>query len=261
MNESPLLVSMAEGIAELSLNRPKTKNALDEALVASLGRALREAEGNPAVRVIVISGQGGAFCSGVDLRTVLPELDRPERVAERLDAFHDVVRAICQSSKPVIASVDGAAVGFGADLALCCDLRVASEAAYFEEKFVALGLMPDGGGTYHFARMLGLGRGLEYLLLGSRIDAAKASELGLVNRVVARDQLAAQTRNLADQLRRAAPLAVAAIKRAVRAGQSGPLEDALARERTGQLELLASSDAREAIQAFLERREPVFHGR
>lgn len=257
----PLLSSRTGSVVELRLNRPKSKNSLDEELVRTLADAISAAAHDSSVRVIVLTGNGGAFCSGVDLKSAAADLDQPERLAARLSEFHRLIRAIAEADKPVIAAVDGPAVGFGADLAFACDLRIASDAAYFEEKFVAIGLMPDGGGTFHLPRLIGSGRALEHMLLGSRIDAARADALGLVNRVVPRAELDAAALALAESVAEAAPLAVRAIKRAVRDGLAGDLDQALERERSGQLQLLASADAREGVTAFLSRRRPLFNGR
>jgi 2-(1,2-epoxy-1,2-dihydrophenyl)acetyl-CoA isomerase len=161
---------------------------------------------------------------------------------------------------PVIAAIDGPAVGFGADLAFACDLRIASSEAYFEEKFVGLGLMPDGGGTFHLPRLIGVARALEMLLLGTRLDAESARELGVVNRVVAPETLLETARGLARKLSDGPPLALARIKRAVREGLDGSLDQALERERLGQLALLATEDLREGVTAFFEKRPARFRG-
>jgi 2-(1,2-epoxy-1,2-dihydrophenyl)acetyl-CoA isomerase len=257
-----VLLKLSEGpVLELRLNRPQTKNALDVALVDALGEELERAASDESTRVIVVSGAGGAFCSGVDLRSAAADLDAPERLEKRIDGFHRIVRAIARAPQPVVAVVNGPAVGFGADLALACDLRVASPRAYFEEKFVAIGLMPDGGGTFHLPRLIGLGRALEHQLLGTRFDAERALALGLVNRVVEEASLEAEVRALTLQIAGSAPLAVRAIKRALRDGLDGTLDSSLARERSGQLALLASADAREGVNAFLGRRKPDFSGR
>ena len=260
MSDSVLLKSRQGATLELRLNRPQSKNSLDQALVDDLGQSVEEAGADSALRVIVLSGAGGAFCSGVDLRSAAAELDDASRIASRLDGFHRVIRAIASAPQPVIAAVDGPAVGFGADLAYACDLRIASSRAYFEEKFVAIGLMPDGGGTFHLPRLIGLGRALEHQLLGTRFDAERALALGLVNRVVAPEELEAEVGRVSAQLAAAAPLAVRAIKSALRGSLDGTLGDALERERKGQLGLLASADAREGVAAFLGRRPPSFSG-
>ncbi len=261
MAEAVLLSARDGAIAEFRLNRPGTKNSLNEELVDSLGAALEAAARAPEVRVIVLTGGTDAFCSGVDLRSAAADLGQRERLEQRLTGFHRLIRAITSADKPVIAAIAGPAVGFGADLALACDLRVAATSAYFEEKFVAIGLMPDGGGTFHLSRFIGLGRALEHLMLGTRFDAATALSLGLVNRVVEPADLHQETRAICERLAAAPPLALGAIKRAVRASLDGSLDSALERERREQLALLATADVREGVSAFLERRTPVFQGR
>lgn len=261
MEEPALLEQRESQVVRLMLNRPKSRNALDSNLVEQLGEALERAAGDPDVRVVVLGGRGGAFCSGLDLKTARPDLGDRARLGDRLQGFHRLIAAIAHAPKPVIASVDGPAVGFGADLAFACDLRVASVDAYFEEKFVALGLMPDGGGTFHLPRLVGLGRALEHLLLGTRIDAALALSQGLVNRIVPSEVLDDEVNALAARLAEGPPLSLAAIKRTVRENQSATLEQALAREFSGQLALLGSEDFKEGLAAFQERRGPKFQGR
>jgi enoyl-CoA hydratase/carnithine racemase len=257
----PVLLSRRDGaVSTLCLNRPSTRNALDRELVDALGSALESEGQDSEVRVIVLAGTGGAFCSGVDLREAAAELEDEQRLGQRLAGFHRLIRAVVAAKQPVIAAVDGPAVGFGADLAFACDLRLASDAAYFEEKFVAIGLMPDGGGTFHLPRLIGSARALEHLLLGSRIDAALALSYGLVSRVVARGSLEQEARALAAQLASGPPLALTAIKSAVRDGLASNLEESLERERRGQLALLGSKDAKEGVSAFLERRAAQFRG-
>ncbi|HTQ06240.1 MAG TPA: enoyl-CoA hydratase-related protein [Polyangiaceae bacterium] len=256
-----LLEERHGAVALLRLNRPEALNALDRALVTALGDALERTTADPAVRVVVLAGEGGAFCSGADLKEALKELDGGVSLAERLAAFQRNVRLVVNAPQPVIAAVDGAAVGFGADLALACDLRLLSERAYFEEKFVGIGLMPDGGGTFHLPRLVGLGRALELLLLGERVTAPRAVELGLGLRVVPPSELIEQTLALAARLAEGPPLALAKIKHAARQSLVGTLDDALEREARGQSELLASADLREGILAFKEKRKPRFGGR
>jgi enoyl-CoA hydratase/carnithine racemase len=210
--------------------------------------------------VIVLGGGGDAFCSGVDLKEAAQDIRKTESVAERIDGFHAIVRTIVGAPKPVIAAVDGGAVGFGCDLALACDLRLLSESAYLQEKFVSIGLMPDGGGTFHLPRLVGLGKALELLLLGERVEASAARELGLAVRVVPRERLLEETLALANELSHAPPLALAAIKHAARTALSGDFEAALQRERVGQMRLLSSNDALEGMLAFLQKRDPKFKG-
>jgi 2-(1,2-epoxy-1,2-dihydrophenyl)acetyl-CoA isomerase len=257
----PILIEEREGaVAVVRLNRPETLNALDAELVARLASALEQAAADASVRAIVLAGEGGAFCSGADLKEALRALDAEVSLADRLRTFQANIRAIVGAQKPVIAAVDGAAVGFGADLALACDLRLFSERAYLQEKFVGIGLMPDGGGTFHLARLIGPGRALELLLLGEKVDASQALALGLANRILPSSELLPRALELAQRLAAGPPLALAAIKSATRAAMTGTLEDALEREAAGQTQLLRSADLREGITAFTERRKPNFQG-
>jgi enoyl-CoA hydratase/carnithine racemase len=242
------------------MNRPASKNALDGELVTALKSGLGRAADDPAVRAIVLTGEGGSFCSGADLKDAMQALASGVALETRLAEFQASVTLIAASTKPVIAAVDGAAVGFGADLALACDLRLLSEGAYLQEKFVNIGLMPDGGGTFHLARLVGPGRALELLLLGEKIEAARALELGVANRVLRAEDLLPAALELAKRLADGPPLALAAIKAAVRAGLTGTLAEALAREAEGQARLLKSDDLREGVTAWMEKRKPRFRG-
>lgn len=262
MAESRKLLEEKHGpVASLRLSRPETLNALDRELVDALGDALARVSSDGEIRAVVLAGAGGAFCSGVDLKEAMAAIGRDEGLGERLAGFHRVIRLIAGAEKPIIAAVDGAAVGFGADLALACDLRVLSDRAYLQEKFVNIGLMPDGGGTFHLPRLIGVGRALELLLLGERIDAELAKSLGLANRVVEAAALDATAIELAQKLAEGPPLALAAIKRTLRANLSATLDEALDRERDGQLALLRSRDLIEGVSAWIEQRSPVFRGR
>ncbi len=255
-----LLVERAGPVATLTLNRPETKNALNSALIHALGEALAEVTEDPSVRAVVLTGSAGAFCSGADLKTG-GLADSTVPFDQRIEEMHSLIRRIVSAPKPFVAAVDGAAVGFGCDLALACDLRVLSTRGYLQEIFVRIGLMPDGGGTFWVPRLVGLGRAMEYLLLGTPVDAALAREVGLANRVVDTTDLAREADGLARELSKGPPLAFARIKRAVREGFAGTIDDALAREKTSQLELLKSEDMLEGVMAWAERRTPEFKGR
>jgi enoyl-CoA hydratase/carnithine racemase len=259
MSDPVLLIARSGAVATLTLNRPGTKNALNPDLIEALEKGLDEVIADPSVRAVVLTGAGGAFCSGADLKAgmagdVAGDIDR------KIDDLHAVIRRIVCAPKPFVAAVDGAAVGFGCDLALACDLRVLSTAGYLQEIFVKIGLMPDGGGTFWVPRLVGLGRAMEYLLLGTRIDAALAREVGLANRVADADVFESTVATLAADLAKGPPLAFARIKKAVREGLHGSLDDALAREKKNQLDLLASQDLMEGVMAWAQRRTPVFKG-
>jgi 2-(1,2-epoxy-1,2-dihydrophenyl)acetyl-CoA isomerase len=256
-----LLATVNDGIARLTMNRPETKNALDRALVLALGEQLEAVAADPAVRVVVLAGAGGAFCSGADLKAGMADPSAIQNIDRALGDYHRIIRTITAMPKPVIAMVDGPAVGFGCDLALACDLRILADRAYLQEKFVRIGLMPDGGGSLWLTRMVGVGRALEILFTGDSIAAARALELGLANQVVPPAELEPTTFALAARLAKGAPLALAAIKQAVRAALDGGLDEALAREREGQLRCIRSEDFMEGVMAWMQKREPSFKGR
>lgn len=257
---SPDLVVKNEGaVRVIRLQRPGTKNALTLDLVDGLHRELESAASERAVRALVLSGVPGAFCSGADLRWLAQEVEAGSRVEPTLERFQALTLALVEHPLPIVAAVTGPAVGFGADLALACDFRVLAESAYLQEKFVAVGLMPDGGGSYFLTRLLGVGRALEMLMLGSRIDAAQAVSLGLASSLTSDSDTERAALELAATLAGGPPLALARIKRAVH-GDTAELRAALKRERDGQLALLASADGKEGVRAFLERRAPTFRG-
>ena len=176
-----------------------------------------------------------------------------------MDAFHNVIRAIVHCEKPTIAMLDGCAVGFGADMALACDLRVASTTAFVQEKFVNVGLMPDGGATFWLPRLVGTARAIRWMYFAEKIRAEDMQSLGLLTNLVPPDELYSATLNLAREIEKGPPLAFAQMKRAIYANL-GDLEGALRREREGQLALLRSKDGLEGILAWGQKREPKFIG-
>ena len=245
----------------LTINRPEARNALTRPLIDELTSALRAASGDTSVRCVVLAGAGGHFCAGADLRAHFAENPRlSEHLDEYLEAFHGLVKAIVRCDKPTIAMMDGAAVGFGADLAFACDLRMASIRAYVQEKFVRIGLMPDGGGTFWLPRLVGTARAMQMILLAEKVVATQLAELGVVVRVVDTDALRDATLVVARDIEAGPPLAFAAIKRTLYANW-GDIETALVRERREQIELLRSADAREGVMAWMQKREPRFEGR
>ncbi|MCC6216437.1 MAG: enoyl-CoA hydratase/isomerase family protein [Polyangiaceae bacterium] len=260
MTDSPLRIERDGAVAILTLDRPTSRNSLNRELSLALGAALRDVAGDPSVRAVVLTGAGDGFCSGADLKAGVTEIGAAP-LDQRVDEFHAMIRGIVEAPQPFVAAVHGGAVGFGADLALACDLRILSTAGYLQEKFVKIGLMPDGGGTFWMPRLVGLGRAMEYLMLGTRLDAPLALELGLASRVVAPAELREAALAVARELASNAPLALTAIKRAVRASLDGGLDAALEREKQGQLRLLASEDLVEGVLAWSQRRPPTFHGR
>jgi enoyl-CoA hydratase/carnithine racemase len=176
-----------------------------------------------------------------------------------MDDFHGLIKSVVRCDKPTIAMMDGGAVGFGADLAFACDLRVASTRAYAQEKFVKIGLMPDGGGTFWLPRLVGTSRAMQMILLADKVDAEELHRLGVVARVTPPEDLPEATLALARQIEAGPPLALAAAKRSIYASW-GSFEEALFRERTEQLKLLRSADSFEGVAAWMQKREPSFRG-
>jgi 2-(1,2-epoxy-1,2-dihydrophenyl)acetyl-CoA isomerase len=211
---------------------------------------------------VILTGAGGAFCAGADLKAALAGgMGALEGVESAIDTYHAMIRAIVRAPKPVIARVDGPAVGFGCDLALACDLRFVSDRGYFQEKFVRIGLMPDGGGTFWLSRLVGIGRAMEIILTGDPVPAPRALELGIANRVVPADRLVEETAAFARRLAMGPPIAFAELKASVQGALSGTIDSALDAEKAGQLRCLASADCMEGIMAWMQKREPRFEGK
>jgi enoyl-CoA hydratase/carnithine racemase len=246
------------------LNRPQSKNGLTIEVMDALLAALGAADQDEAVRAVLLTGRGGSFCSGLDLRAALALVQntggdfRAANEERMRNSFHGVIRALQGLGKPVIALVDGAAAGFGCDLALACDLRVGTAAARFGEVFIKRGLMPDGGGTFTLPRIIGLGRALELMFVGDMIESAEALHLGLLNRVVPGF---AEALAYAQRIAAGPPLVLRAIKRTVYASLSRPFDEALEAEVSAQMKLLQSADFAEGISAFFAKRPPEFNGR
>lgn len=262
MTEPVLLEERDGAVAVLTLNRPRAKNALNFALLNALAEGLVRAGQASDVRAILVTGNGGSFCSGADLKSAMAEVQGNLGALDTaIDKYHAIIRAIVGAPKPVIAAVDGPAVGFGCDLALACDLRIVSAEAYFQEKFVKIGLMPDGGGTFWLPRLVGMARAMELMLTGEAIPGPRALEMGLVNRLVPAASLKDEALSLARSLAKGPPLAFGEIKAAVRASYAGTIDQALDREKAGQLKCLLSSDCMEGVMAWMEKREPNFTGK
>ncbi len=255
---SDLIVRDVDAVRVLSLNRPASKNGLTFELNRELTETLDGAQADRAVRCVLLTGEGGAFCSGLDLK-VAAAMGPGGDVGAHVDSFHGVIRAVRRVDKPVVALVDGPAVGFGCDLALACDLRLGTPRARFGEIFVHRGLMPDGGGTFSLPRIVGVAKALELMMTGDVVAADEALRLGLVSRIVALEGAMEEALALGHRLAAGAPLVHARVKRAVYDGL-GTLEDALARERAGQVDLARSKDFFEGVNAFFAKRPPKFTG-
>lgn len=257
-----VLFSVDEGVGWITLNRPEKLNAFADRMRRELVDVVDRAAHDGDVRVLVISGAGRAFCAGADI-AYLRELvatgnwDDARALVEAGNTLVSTIRAL---PKPVIAAVNGSAAGGGANLALACDLRVASDRASLGQTFNRIGLHPDWGGTYFLPRLVGPAKALEIILTGEMVDAQEALRIGLFNRVVPHDQLLEETRALARLLAAKPPVAVALAKRAVYEGSTAGLAQMLERELANQIRCFQTEDAKEGISAFMEKRQPVFRG-
>jgi len=259
---SDSLLSRRDGaVTTITLNRAAVRNAVDGPTMLALRDAVEACNDDGATRVIVITGAGGAFCSGADI-SMIAGADLSAESAWRVltDAYHPALLAIHNARWPVIAAVDGVAAGLGCDLALACDIRLASARAQFAELFIRVGLIPDGGGTWNLPRLIGMGRALELFYSGASVPADEARAIGLASHVYPAEEFAASVASYATRLAAQAPLALTRIRRAVRDAQDSSFAEALAREAALQREILSSADGFEGFRAFLEKRPPVWRG-
>jgi 2-(1,2-epoxy-1,2-dihydrophenyl)acetyl-CoA isomerase len=249
------------GIATVTMNRPDKKNAVDDTMWEELLATFRSLAPDPAVRVVVLTGAGGAFCSGADLSSDFAGNAAAGAQLAFMRRLTEVVLALHRLPKPTIAKVGGVAVGAGANLAFGCDLIVASDEARFSEIFVKRGLSIDGGGSWLLPRLIGLHKAKELAFFADIISAKEAEEFGLVNRVVAAAELDAFVDGWAARLAAGAPIALAQTKQLLNSGGQVSLEDAAVAEGAAQTVNFSTEDLGEAVQAFLRKREPVFKGR
>jgi 2-(1,2-epoxy-1,2-dihydrophenyl)acetyl-CoA isomerase len=243
--------STAGSVTTITLDRPEKLNAFSGTMREDLLAALREAEGH----VVVITGAGRAFCAGgdVEFMSLLQKVDDTERFRSLLDAGRDVVMQIATMAKPVIAAVNGVAAGAGCNLALACDYRIASDAAKFSESFVRIGLHPDWGGSWLLPRLAGTSRAFEMMATGRMVAAEEALSIGLIDRVVAAEELAGETETLANAIATAPPALIADMKRALAASRTNTLGAQIELESEHQLRAFQSDEARQRIMAFLKR--------
>jgi enoyl-CoA hydratase len=258
MNFDFLSFETADRIATITVNRPDKLNALNDATIGEIELAFEAAARDAGVGGIVLTGAGRAFVAGADIAELRAK--SPAQARALAQRGQSVFRRIEASRKPVIAAVNGFALGGGCELAMACHVRIASDAAKFGQPEVKLGVIPGYGGTQRLARLIGRGRALQLLLTGEIIDAAEAHRIGLVNRVVPAADLLATAREMLRQMLANAPLALADCIDVVNRGLDAPLDDALALEAEAFGRLAATEDMREGTSAFVEKRPPNFRG-
>jgi 2-(1,2-epoxy-1,2-dihydrophenyl)acetyl-CoA isomerase len=261
--EDVLLTADADGVRTLTLNRPKAYNSLTVELKESLLAALRAAAGDAAVRAVVLTGAGKAFCAGQDLKehVGLLQAGDPAPLRTVVDHYNPIVRAIVQMPKPVLAAVNGPAAGAGAAFAYASDLRVAASSANFLMAFANVGLGPDSAASWTLQRLIGYGRAAELMLLARKVEADEAKQIGLVSEVVPDEELAGRAHEIAAKLAAGPTVAYSKIKGALTAAAESTLEEALTVEDAAQSALGATADHREAVEAFVAKRPPNFQGK
>ena len=257
-----MLETRRNAVSTLTLNRPERLNALNSALGHALVDALNGLAKEVTVRAVVITGAGRGFCAGgdIDILRRARERDDITEVEALLKLGKQIILAIATMPKPVIAAVNGPAAGAGANLALACTTRIASEQASFTQSFAKIGLFPDFGGTYFLPRLVGPALAAELMLGAATVTPAEALRIGLVSRVVSRDRFEEETARLADQLAAAPPIVARGIKQALCLDGREQLEKALDEEIRWQVTCFRSRDCLEGLQAFLEKRAPRFQG-
>jgi 2-(1,2-epoxy-1,2-dihydrophenyl)acetyl-CoA isomerase len=263
MSYETVQLEMRDAVAVVTLNRPAALNALTVEVGREFRAALAEARERGA-RAVVLTGAGRAFCAGGDLREMRQLAEKEGRVEaffdEPLRIIHDCIRLIRETPLPVIAAVNGLATGGGCNFALACDIVLAAESAQFNQAFVKVGLTPDCGGTFILPRLVGWKRAAELLMTGDMVDARRAAEMGMINRVVRDADLMTEALDLASRLAAAPTAALARIKKMLDASAANDLDAQLELEHEAQLQSGQTKDFREGVAAFIEKRPPKFTG-
>ena len=265
---SEVRYEVTDHVATLTLDAPERMNTISGVMLTEISDLLRRADRDPDVRCIVLTGAGRAFCAGLDLQAQmagpkggLGNLGGGEAFTGEFDLHGAPPVVLHNLDTPTICALNGGAAGYGLDLALGCDIRIAAETAKLNPGFAKRGILPESGGTWLLPRMVGYAKAAEIAFTGRTLTAAESLELGLVNHVVAADELPARTAQLAGEIAANAPLAVRAIKRMMRAAETETFEQNVHHVFLQLLPLLRTDDFTEGVTAFMEKRDPVFRGR
>lgn len=262
MGNEGLILEKGEGVATITLNKPDKLNAISLEMTKDLLSVLEDISRDRAIRAWVLTGAGRGFCSGADLseplRLVEPENKQSSSIW--LANMNAAVMLMHRMDKPSIAAVNGIAVGAGLSLALACDIRIASDAARFGTIFVKRGFMPDAGCTYFMPRLVGSGHAAELLFAGDIIESAEAERIGLVNRVMPAAELLGAAKELATRIAKGPPIPIKFIKKGIYRALDSALESQLEFETTAAILCRSTEDYNEGMQAFMEKREPIFKG-
>ena len=260
MSSASILAKIDSGVGWLTLNRPEVFNSFNREMALSLQSHLDQMETDPAVRVIVLSGTGKAFCAGQDLQEVTSPEQNPGFRAILEEHYNPIIERIRNIEKPVIAAVNGVAAGAGANIALACDIVLANEKASFIQAFSKIGLVPDSGGTFFLPRLIGFQKASALMMLGDKVSAAEAAQLGMVYKAVPLEEFDATVAKLAEHVAQMPTKALVQTKQLLNASLNNNLSQQLAMESKYQIEAAQSDDYAEGVAAFIEKRKPNFKG-
>lgn len=254
-----ILIHIESGVATLTLNRPAVFNSFNREMALALQSALDECASNAAVRAIVITGEGKAFCAGQDLAEVSGPVN-PGFKTILAEHYNPIVSRIRSIEKPVIAAVNGVAAGAGANIALCCDIVIAAESVSFIQAFSKIGLIPDSGGTFFLPRLIGFQKASALMMLGDKVSATEAERMGMLYKVFPDAEFKAAASALAAQVAAMPTFGLALTKKALNEAMDNSFEAQLHLEEKLQIEAGSSNDYREGVTAFMEKRKPIFNG-
>ncbi|MGH7350110.1 MAG: enoyl-CoA hydratase/isomerase family protein [Candidatus Rokuibacteriota bacterium] len=260
MGYGTIRVDRSDGVATITLDRPEARNAIDLVMRRELLAGLDELEADATTNVLILTGAGGHFSAGGDVKTMAAKRHTAAEGRARVESLNRFIIRLFEYPKPTIAMVDGFAVGAGCNVALACDMVIASDRARFGEVFARIGLVPDGGGTWLLPRLVGLAKAKELVFSADIIDAAEALRIGLVNRMVPAAELSAATRVLAARIAAGPPGALGLAKALLNRSATVDLATALSFEAYAQAQTITSDDHAEGVRAFLEKRPPKFTG-
>ncbi len=255
-----IIMDIDQGIARIWLNRPEKFNSFNRAMALSLQQKLQECDKNDAVRAILLTAKGKAFCAGQDLAEAIENngIELPEIVEKH---YNPVVKLIRNIEKPIICAVNGVAAGAGANIALACDIVVAHENAQFIQAFSKIGLIPDSAGTFFLPRLIGLQKATALMMLGDKVSAMEAERIGMIYQVFSEEHYAENVQKLTAKLAKMPTKGLGLTKRLLNESFTNDLNNQLSREKEVQTEAGQTSDFNEGVQAFLEKRKPVFTGK